>query len=70
MKSANTVNHLCAWVLSCFSHLTLCDPVNCSQDLPDPGMETASPASFALQVDSLPTEPPGKPRLLIILNIM
>ena len=27
-------------------------------DLPDPGIEPASPA---LQVDSLPTEPPGKP---------
>ena len=27
-------------------------------DLPSPGIEPASPA---LQVDSLPTEPPGKP---------
>ena len=27
-------------------------------DLPDPGIE---PASLALQEDSLPTEPPGKP---------
>ena len=27
-------------------------------DLPDPGIEPMSPA---LQVDSLPTEPPGKP---------
>ena len=27
-------------------------------DLPDPGMETGSPA---LQADSLPSEPPGKP---------
>ena len=27
-------------------------------DLPDPGIELGSPA---LQVDSLPTEPPGKP---------
>ena len=31
------------------------------QDLPDPGMEPMSPVSPALQVDSLPTEPPGKP---------
>ena len=30
-------------------------------DLPDPGIETASPVSPALQDDSLPTEPPGKP---------
>ena len=30
-------------------------------DLPDPGIEPASLVSPALQVDSLPTEPPGKP---------
>ena len=30
-----------------------------SGDLPDPGMEPRSPA---LQVDSLPSEPPGKPK--------
>ena len=30
-------------------------------DLLDPGIETASPASLALQAGSLPTEPPGKP---------
>ena len=30
-------------------------------DLPDPGIELGSPA---LQADSLPTEPPGKPDLL------
>ena len=29
------------------------------RDLPDPGTEPASPA---LQVDSLPPEPPGKPK--------
>ena len=29
-----------------------------SPDLPDPGIEPGSPA---LQVDSLPSEPPGKP---------
>ena len=29
-------------------------------DLPDPGMEPVSPASPALQADSLPPEPPGK----------
>ena len=30
-------------------------------DLPDPGIEPESPAAPELQVDSLPTEPPGKP---------
>ena len=30
-------------------------------DLPDPGMEPVTPASPALQADSFPTEPPGKP---------
>ena len=29
-------------------------------DLPDPGIE---PGSLALQADSLPSEPPGKPEL-------
>ena len=31
-------------------------------NLPDPGIEPASPVSPALQIDSLLTEPPGKPR--------
>ena len=31
--------------------------------LPDPGNELKSPASPALQVDSLPREPPRKPRV-------
>ena len=31
-------------------------------DLPDPGIEPVSLVSPALQVDSLPHEPPGKPR--------
>ena len=43
---------------------TLCDPVECSpcpppEDLPNPGIKPRSPA---LWVDSLPSEPPGKPR--------
>ena len=29
-------------------------------DVPDSGIKTKSPVSPALQVDSLPTEPPGK----------
>ena len=33
-------------------------------DLPDPGIEPRSPA---LQADSLPSEPPGKPRLYDLL---
>ena len=31
------------------------------EDLPDPGMEPASPVSSVVKVGSLPTEPPGKP---------
>ena len=31
-------------------------------DLPNPGIEPESPASPSLQVDSLPTEPPRKPK--------
>ena len=33
--------------------------------LPNPGIETTSPASPALQADSLPTEPPAKPILVL-----
>ena len=64
----------------CQSCLTLCDPMAYSPsmgfsrqeywigwpflplgDLPDPGIERGSPA---LQVDSLPSEPPGKPNFI------
>ena len=31
-------------------------------DLPDPGIETAAPVAAALQVDSLISEPLGKPK--------
>jgi len=31
-------------------------------DLPNPGIELVSPVSPALQVDSLPSEPTGKPQ--------
>ena len=38
-------------------------------DLPNPGAEATSPVSPALQVNSVPAEPPGKPILrLTILN--
>ena len=30
-------------------------------DIPDPGIEPMSPVSPAMQMDSLPTEPPEKP---------
>ena len=33
------------------------------EDLPDSGIETMFPASPALQTDSLPAEPQGKPFL-------
>ena len=35
-------------------------------DLPNPGIEPGSPA---LQVDSLPSEPPGKPNLKELMTI-
>ena len=37
-------------------------PFSTPGDLPDPGIEPVSLVSPALQVDSLPDEPPGKPR--------
>ena len=36
--------------------------ISFSRDLPDPGIE---PWSSALQTDALPSEPPGKPDILI-----
>ena len=36
------------------------------EDLPDPGIKPMSPVFPALQADSLPAEPPGKPQLQII----
>ena len=36
-------------------------------DLPDSGIELASPVASALQADSLPLEPPGKPDILYVL---
>ena len=39
-------------------------------DLPDPGIEASSPVSPALQVDSLPTEPTGKPSFLFIDRLL
>ena len=38
-------------------------PCHPAGDLPDPGIKAEPPASSALQVDSLPTEPPGHPKL-------
>ena len=42
-----------------------CLPVPSPGDLPDPGIE---PRSLALQADTLPAEPPGKPSLKDSLN--
>ena len=36
-------------------------------DLPDPGIKPGSPA---LQADTLPTEPPGKPLAHMILSVL
>ena len=36
-------------------------PFSSPRDLPNLGIKPASPVSPALQADSLPTEPPGKP---------
>ena len=35
-----------------------------SRDLPDPGIEPESPVAPALQADSLPPEPQGKPNYI------
>ena len=35
-------------------------PFPSPEDFPNPGMESGSPLSLALQVESLPTEPLGK----------
>ena len=37
-------------------------------DLPDPGIEPASPTSPALQVDSFTAEPPGKPHIIMYVS--
>ena len=37
-------------------------PSSSPGDLPDPGIELRAPAFLALQADSLPSEPPGKPK--------
>ena len=37
-------------------------PFPSPEDLPDPGID---PRSLALQADSLPSEPPGKPRVFL-----
>ena len=42
-------------------------PFPLARDLPGPGIKPMSPASSALQADSLPVEPPGKPEVQLIL---
>ena len=39
-----------------------------SRDLPDPGIEPVSPVSPALQADSSPAEPSGKPNIYLSTN--
>ena len=76
-------------LLSRFSRVRLCDPMDCSPqaplsmefsrqeywnglpwpppgDLPNPGIKPRSPA---LQVDSLLSEPPGKPKNTVVGNL-
>ena len=60
------------WTVACQAPLSMefsrqeywsglpCPP---SGDLPDPGIKLESPVSPALQADSLPNYPPGKPNL-------
>ena len=38
-------------------------------DLPDPGIQPASPVSHALHMDSLPSEPSGKPISINIYDV-
>ena len=47
-----------------WSGLPCCPP----GDLPDPGIKPVPPASPAFQVDSLLTEPPGKPPWILITS--
>ena len=46
-----------------FSRQEFCNGLPCPSlgDLPDPGIKSVALVSLALQMDSLPTEPPGKP---------
>ena len=39
-------------------------------DILDPGIEASSPVSPALQVDSLPAEPSGKPLVCLLLLLL
>ena len=54
-----TFNHLCVSVnVGFYNFITYIHVFPSPGDLPDPGIE---PGSSALQVDSLPSEPPSKP---------
>ena len=63
------------WTVACqaplstkFSRQKYWSELSCPppEDLPDSGIETASPSHPALQADSLPNEPPGKSKLTIL----
>ena len=45
-------------------------PFPCPGNLPDPGIESMSPASSALQVDSLPAGPLGKPSFSVVVQLL
>ena len=45
-------------------------PFSTAGNLPEPGIELASPASPALQANSLPTEPWGKPVIYASLIVL
>ena len=51
------------WTVACQALLSIVFPS--PGDLPDPGIEPESPA---LQPDSLPSEPPGKPNMYFKYN--
>ena len=51
---------LCSWDFPGKNTGVGCPPPG---DLPDPGIEPTSPVAPALQADSLPLSPPGKPQV-------
>ena len=73
-KSCLTLNT--PWIVACQAPLSMGFsrqeywsglPFPSPRDLPDPGIEPRSPA---LEVDSLPSEPPGKPSLMLIILVL
>ena len=46
---------------------SVCITISFSGNLPDPGIEPRSPA---LQADALPSEPPGKPNIILYSTVL